>query len=190
MRLMMQSLLADRFKLTVHFEAREAAVFALNLVRPGKTGPKLRPYAEGPPCPDSFTLPTGVPGADDVFPANCETAAMSERNGVRLIGTRNTTMSLLATAIASYGAMAGEIDRPVVDQTGLSGRFDFTVEYKLGENDQFRRPGPPNPGAPPPDPSGAPFLNAVREQLGLKLVSSKTTMQILVVDHVERPSAN
>jgi beta-lactamase regulating signal transducer with metallopeptidase domain len=55
MRLMMQSLLADRFKLKVHFESQEVPVFALTLVKPGKLGPKLRPHSEGPPCPDSYT---------------------------------------------------------------------------------------------------------------------------------------
>jgi bla regulator protein blaR1 len=54
MRLMMQSLLADRFRLRVHFETRDGPVFALTLVRPGETGPKLRPHADGPACPDSF----------------------------------------------------------------------------------------------------------------------------------------
>ena len=107
-----------------------------------------------------------------------------------MIGTRNTTMASLADAISSYGAMAGEVDKPVVDKTGLDGRFDFTVEYAPGENDRFGRPGPPSADAPPPNPQGAPFLSAVREQLGLKLVSSKGPIRTLIVDHVERPSEN
>ena len=53
---MMQSLLADRFKLRVHFEPREVPVLALTLVKPGKLGPKLLPHSEGPPCPDSFDM--------------------------------------------------------------------------------------------------------------------------------------
>jgi uncharacterized protein (TIGR03435 family) len=56
MRLMMQSLLADRFKLLVHFEIREAPVFAMTLVKPCNSRPKLRPHTEGPPCPDSLVL--------------------------------------------------------------------------------------------------------------------------------------
>jgi uncharacterized protein (TIGR03435 family) len=126
-RLMMQSLLADRFKLAVHFETRESPVFDLTLVRPGKTGPKLRPHAEGPPCPDSYALsaPGPRPNSSNVFPENCETAAMQERNGIRMVGTRNTTMALLANAIYSYGGMAGEVDKPVVDKTGLSWNVRF-----------------------------------------------------------------
>jgi uncharacterized protein (TIGR03435 family) len=115
MRLMIQSLLADRFKLAVHFETREGPVFELTMVKPGKRGPKLRQHAEGPPCPDSLTPAGTPPSAGDIFPRDCETAVMWERKGVRMIGSRNTTMPLLADAISSYGAMAGEVDKPVVD---------------------------------------------------------------------------
>jgi uncharacterized protein (TIGR03435 family) len=52
-----------------------------------------------------------------------------------MVGDRNTTMPLLAEAIYSYGALAGEVDKPVVDKTGLNGTFDFTIEFMLGEND-------------------------------------------------------
>jgi bla regulator protein BlaR1 len=111
------------------------------------------------------------------------------RKALRLIGYRNATMPLLAGAIYSYGTMAGEVDRPVVDQTGLNGRFDFTVEYAPGEYDRRRHPAP-NPDAPPFDSQGAAFLTAVREQLGLKLVPSKGPIRMLVIDHVQRPSEN
>jgi uncharacterized protein (TIGR03435 family) len=190
MRLMMQSLLADRFKLSVHFETQEAPVFALTLVKPGKIGPKLRPHAQGPPCADYSQPAIGPPPiASDVFPPNCETAMMSEREGVRRIGDRNTTMASLASAIYSYGMMAGEVDKPVVDKTGLDGKFDFTIEYMPGEGDQFVRSGPPNPDAPMTG-QGTAFLRAVREQLGLKLGSSKGPIRMLVIDYIERPSEN
>lgn len=185
---MMQSLLADRFKLAIHFETQEAPVFALTLVKPGKTGPKLRPHSEGPPCPDSYVL--APPSSFDVFPPSCGYAQGSLRNGMRLVGSRNTTMPLLADAIYSYGSLAGEMDKPVVDKTGLDGTFDFKLEYTPGENDQFRGLGPPNPDAPPPSSEGTPFLNAMREQLGLKLVQAKGPIKMIVIDHVERPSSN
>jgi hypothetical protein len=77
MRLMMQSLLADRFKLRAHFETKQVPVLALTLVKPGKLGPKLLPHSEGPPCPDTSeilnpltTPPPALPKAGDVFPAN------------------------------------------------------------------------------------------------------------------------
>jgi bla regulator protein blaR1 len=196
MRLMMQSLLADRFKLAVHFESREGPVFALTLVRPGQTGPKLRPHAEGPACPDSFEMfvpftPIPPRKAGDVFPSMCDTSAQlrGTPDGT-LVGSRNTTIGLIADDISSYGSLAGEVDKPVVDQTGLKGRFDFTLELPPRFFNIFPSQAPTNPDAPPPDPQGPRFLNAVREQLGLRLVPSRGAIRTLVIDHVERPSEN
>jgi uncharacterized protein (TIGR03435 family) len=105
-------------------------------------------------------------------------------NGTEVrLGSRNTTIQLLADAISPLLFM----DKPVVDQTVLSGTFDFTVEFT---NDLSPGPGPSSPDAPPPAPRGTALLNAVREQLGLKLVSSKAPIRTIVIDHVERPSEN
>jgi uncharacterized protein (TIGR03435 family) len=110
-------------------------------------------------------------------------------------------MAFLADAIKAYGGNDGEVDKPVLDKTGLSGRFDFTIEYAPGPNDSIRRvndllrsraanaDSPPNPDS-PPDAEGAPFLNAVRKQLGLKLARSTGPMRRLVIDHVEWPTEN
>jgi bla regulator protein blaR1 len=182
MRLMMQSLLAERFKLAIHFETRTVPVFALTLVQPGKIGPSLRPHAEGPPCPDSYTPRAyGPPIPNEVFPSNCGVASTQNRNGVAFVGSRNTTVPLLADAIYSTGVLAEEIDKPVVDQTGLNGRFDFTVEYLPGINVYSETPPPDSPG---------PLLSAVRGQLGLRLTPSIGTVKTLIIDHVEKPSEN
>jgi len=182
MRLMMQSLLADRFKLAVHFETREAPVFALILAKPGQTGPKLRPHSEGPPCPEVFraTLPQG----GDAFPQSCgDTGRLQRRDGVRQVGSRDVTMPLVAQTIYFEGNLAGEVDKPVADETGLEGKFDFVIQFTPGENDRVTR-------ASPPDPSGVPFQNALRDQLGLKLKSSRAPIRAIVIDHVEPPSEN
>jgi len=182
MRLMMQSLLAERFQLSVHFETQVAPVLALILVKPGKLGPKLRPHAEGPPC-DAATesAASGSPvSSADVFPARCDVTVWSMRpNSMPRLGSRNTTMSLLASALPG----AGNLGRPVVDQTGLNGRFDFMIEWVPDS----KGPAVPNVS---PDLEGPTFLQALHEQLGLKLESTKAPLQILVVDHVERPSEN
>ncbi len=195
MRLMMQSLLADRFKLRVHFEVKEVPVLALTLVKPGKLGPKLLPHSEGPPCPDSFEMDkpfTPIPPptkAGVVFPSQCGTAAQLRGTSAGTwIGSRNTTMGLLASDINGLGPLSGEVDKPVVDQTGLEGRFDYILELPAGMITLF--PKPPNPDDPSPDPKGTPFLNAVREQLGLKLERSRGEIRTLIIDHVERPSEN
>lgn len=81
LRLMMQSLLADRFKLAVHFETREIPAFELTLIKAGKTGPKLLPHAAGPPCPDSYAqLANSQENVSDVFPQNCGTPDMRQED--------------------------------------------------------------------------------------------------------------
>ena len=195
MRLMMQSLLADRLKLRVHFEIKEVPVLALILAKAGQLGPKLLPHSEGPPCPDSFEMdkpfsPLPPPTqAGVVFPAQCGTSAQVRGTSEGTwIGSRNTNMALLAGDIYGLGSLNGEIDKPVVDQTGLEGRFDYVMELPAGTISIF--PKPPNPDDPLPDPKGTPFINAVREQLGLKLVSSKGGVRMLIIDHIEKPSEN
>ena len=109
------------------------------------------------------------------------------------------TAETFASAIRNFGSLTGEVDRPVVDQTGLKGRYDFRLDLLAGIMVFLNRAireldgdsaTPPNPGAGPADPKGTPFLNALREQLGLKLVSPKGPIRKLVIDHVEPPSAN
>ena len=110
MRLMMQSLLADRFKLGVHFETHEGPVYALALVKPGHPGPKLRPHAEGPACPGSFEMPDQFPtrNAGDVFPPGCGTSQIAGA----LIGGRDLTMEIIAQeTVRIYGRLAGEVDQ-------------------------------------------------------------------------------
>jgi bla regulator protein blaR1 len=100
-------------------------------------------------------------------------------------------MQSVAEAVYAAGHGAGEVDKPVVDETGLEGRFDFIIHFTLGMNDrEGPPPGGPRADAPPPDPSGAPFQNALRDQLGLKLKPSRAPIRTIVIDHVERPSEN
>jgi uncharacterized protein (TIGR03435 family) len=80
------------------------------------------------------------------------------------------------------------MDRPVVDETGLRGRYDFTLKWTP---DQFQFGGSGGQPPPPADDTEAPDLfTAVQQQLGLKLGSTKAPIEVLVIDHVERPSEN
>jgi uncharacterized protein (TIGR03435 family) len=127
----------------------------------GKNGPKLT-KSEGDP--------NGLPGL--FF------------RGLGVLPARNATMADFA------GVMQGAVlDRPVVDQTGLSGRFDFTLTWTPDEF-QFgglgiRVPPPADNAAAPPD-----LFTAMQEQLGLKLEATKAPAEVFVVDRVEKPSAN
>lgn len=161
-RLMMQSLLADRFKLAMHFETREVPEFALVPAKPGTTGPQLHPHSDRAPC--STASPCG--GLDS--PPNPP--------GQFKIGARNVTMGFIANVLAT-----SELGRPVVDRTGLTGNFDFTLTWT------------PNISASPdftPDRSGPTYIDALKEQLGLKLESTRGPYRIPVIDHVERPDEN
>ena len=179
-RLMMQSVLADRFKLSVHTEDRQLPTFALALVKSGQLGPQLRQHpADSEACTPfsagaAATLPGGFPAACGVFLSHFDSGRMHT-------SARDVTISQIASALT---ASPFNVNRPVTDSTGLSGAFDFSIDFapdapiKLnGENT-------------PIDESAPTFLEALREQLGLKLESRTRAMPVLVVDHVEEASEN
>jgi uncharacterized protein (TIGR03435 family) len=192
MRLMVQSLLAERFKLAAHFETREVAVFTLTLVKAGALGPKLRPHAEGPSCdPAALDGPTparvirgDAAAGPENFPPMCDSFAVIRKPGGALMlgGYRNATMDMVAASLAGF---VGE-GRPVIDKTGLGGRFDFTMEWAP----ETTAAPPSDAPTAPSDPAGPTPREALRDQLGLKLESTKGPAQILVIDRVERPSEN
>jgi uncharacterized protein (TIGR03435 family) len=185
LRLTMQSLLADRFKLAVHFETRQLPVFAMVLVKPGKTGPQLRPYSDGPPCdlvaspPVSGAAPP--PAQDPGWFLPCGDIGAMFAAGRVHIGARNMTMGQIAISLPV--ASVGALDRPVLDKTGLSGNFDLKLEF----TPELSGPSRTNFQ---PDASGPTFLEALRDQLGLKLDSQTGPVEVIVLDHVEEPSEN
>jgi bla regulator protein BlaR1 len=169
MRVMMQSLLADRFKLAVHSERRETPVLALILDKPGKTGAKLNPHSDNVPCDVSKLT------SDMLMPVCGHAEVMPKPNNSLLKSGRNMTLNQIAGELS---ALSREFAHPVVDQTGLGGQFDFTLEWTRQSNNAVLA-----------DP-GTTIQEALREQLGLKLKSTKVPMDTLVIDHVERPSEN
>lgn len=184
LRLMMQSLLADRFKLTVHIETRQLPVLALTLIRPAIPGPNLHPHAEGPACSAPASAPDGSkPSSSTVWPPSCDIyMAHMTANQAFEVGSRNTTMDLLASSLSGFEGSG----RPMVDRTGLDGRFDFTLQWTPEPGSAFVPPGTNIP----PDAEGTTFSEALKKQLGMKLEPIKTSAEVMVVDHVERPSEN
>jgi uncharacterized protein (TIGR03435 family) len=178
MRLMMRSLLASRFKVATHVERRARPVFDLVLAKKGKTGPSLQPDDEAcsaaPSVPQLPQIPCGSLG---------QIAASAPGRG--RLGGRAVIISRIAAILTN--PFTG-VDRPVEDRTGLTGTFDFNLEWSLARDSA----APPDPSRNPPLPedSGPGFLEALREQLGLKLVSSKAPVDVLVVDGVEKPDEN
>jgi len=180
-RLMMQSLLADRFKLAVHFETKDVPVLVVVLDKPGKLGPRIRAHSEGPSCDTKFEIPSdrsshSVPPGG--FLPFCGGVTMIPGpNHTVLLGARNVDME----HIASYLPALESEGRPVVDGTGLSGTFDFSINWAPSTS--------PATDA-PLDNSGVTFEEALREQLGFKLKSSRASIRTLVIDHVEQLSPN
>jgi uncharacterized protein (TIGR03435 family) len=154
---MLRNLLADRFKLTFHRESKEFSIYELSVA---KGGSKLKASSAAPDDPPQ-TISTVYPHRM-LMPAR--NAAMSD------------FVSVLQRAI---------LDRPVVDKTGLKGRFDFDLEWAPDET-QF---GGAISAAPEDSPS-APLFSAIQQQLGLKLTATRGPVDTLVVDKVEQPSAN
>ncbi len=193
MRLMMRSLLSDRFKLALHSETRQVPVLALVLLKPGKTGPQLRQHAD-----DSAPCQTVVPPASQQDPARTPLPSQTVAGGFPTlcngilglppselgrmrIGARNVTLGFLADSLSSWP----EAGRPMVDQTGLSGTFDFILEW-VPERSSTGPPGVELPA----ETAGPTFDEALREQLGLRMESQKAPVDVIVVDHVERPGEN
>ncbi len=181
-RLMLQALLADRFKLAVHFETKEIPVFALVLAKPGQLGPHLRPHDTSVPCNpiaaaeanEPATIPGGFPEVCDTWVKLQPDTPPSPGSAIEVrAGARDVPITLLASFLVSGGM---GIDRPVVDQTGLTGTYDLVMELSIT---------PRSPTA-----NGPAFLEALKDQFGLKLNSTTAPVTFLVVDHVEAPSAN
>jgi uncharacterized protein (TIGR03435 family) len=183
MRLMMQSLLADRFKLALHNETRQLPVYALVLNKAGKPGPQLKPHPDDVSCP-AAPLPHPPGPAPAPF---CGALLMWPVNGQWHARMMNLTMEQIAHHLGTpVGTGWGGLDhRPVVDQTGLRGKFDFEIEFTPVSNN-------PSQTAPDvqPEAFGPTFLEALKGQLGLKLVKQIGPVQVFVIDHIERPTEN
>ena len=156
-KMMTQKLLADRFKLTFHHDKRVLSVYTLSV---GKAGSKLAKS-------DS----TG-----NLISFSFETAA----GGISL-PVKNATMAEFASVLQT-----GVLDRPVVDQTGIEGRYDLVLKW-APDDSQFGGHPPEASKADSPLPS---LFTAMQEEVGLKLDAVKAPVDVLVIDRVEKPSGN
>jgi uncharacterized protein (TIGR03435 family) len=168
-RLMMRALLADRFKVITHTETRKRPVLDLVLLKAGKVGPQLRVDLDecaagaAPSSTSGLQLPPIACGSMGQIPASAP--------GLGRLGGRRVTIARIAGFLTN--PFTG-VDRPVLDRTGLAGTFDFSLEWAVEDSD----------GA------GPTFLQALRDQLGFKLKSATGPVEVLMVDHVERPTSN
>jgi uncharacterized protein (TIGR03435 family) len=146
---MVRKLLTDRFAVTLHKEKKELAVYAITVA---KSGPKLT---------KSVGELIGMPSQD------------ASQHGTELeMSFKNMSMADFAFCMQFF------LDRPIVDQSGIAGKYDFTLKWSFDDSATG-------------DANAAPGLfTAVQQQLGLKLEAVKAPADVIVIDHVERPSAN
>jgi len=178
--LALRSLLADRFKLKLHKETRDMDVYALVVVKPGVLGPALKQSAtdcvaqanarRGGPPPG---LPPSPPGPNDPFPCGLMGMPGMIRMGGMPIG-QFTQM------------LTGQSGRIVFDRTGLTGNWDFMLRFAVEQ--RGGQPPPPGVNLPPVDPDAPSLFTALQEQLGLKLESTKSPVEVTVIDSVEHPT--
>ena len=186
MRLMMQALLADRFHLVTHYVSADAPVFALVLAKPGVTGPNLQPHPPSDACAPMSNQtsapaphPAAAPAAMGDLPPVCGVIAHVPSSAPgQHYGGRAIPLSLFATTIPTMTGLA-VMPRPVVDQTGLAGLYDFALTWMhdFSGDDAIAD-------------NTANFRDALKIQLGLELKPSHAPISFLIVDHVERPSEN
>lgn len=155
-RSMLQALLADRFKLSIHHELKKLPVYALVIA---KNGPKLQTAAS------DISSVDGIKGYDGLV----------THSGRGSLEVKSFAMSQLAQAL-HYSA-----GRIVVDKTGLTGRYDFSLRWSPMSDAASTQPS---------DSSAPSIFTALQEQLGLKLEPMKYPVDTIVIDHVELPSAN
>jgi uncharacterized protein (TIGR03435 family) len=163
LRLMMQKLLADRFKLAVHKKTAEMPLYALAIA---KNGPRLKRAVPDPKCaaqPESCLNGGGPAG-----------------------GFKGRGMSVHDIA----GLLTIFMDRPVVDGTGIQGRFDFDLPPWSRSPLQPPAGGERDGTEPAPDPLNPSIFEVIQEQLGLKLEATRSPYEVYVVDHVEPPTEN
>ena len=184
LQIMLQNLLADRFQLKTHHETREVPMYELTIIKSGfrlkdvPPPPRPEPGAPAPPPPPA-------PGAE--LPA--------ARPGSILMG-RGQLAAGAATVASLAAVLSQNLGRPVIDKTGITGFYDFTLTWTPGPAEGGGPPGPLGPGLPggpqplPVDPSGPSIFTAIQEQWGLKLDSTKGPVDVLVIDSVSKPSEN
>jgi bla regulator protein blaR1 len=188
-RVMLQTLLAERFKLTYHRETRQLPLFALSQVNAGRPGPRLRPPSDEATCQPNpnagATEPTGRTPFESVAQILRDSPCGRVISGVlpddrsqAFAGGRRVTLATLAAALGGVTPL----DRPIVlDRTGLDGLFDIAMLWNPQIQELAANAG---------DQTGLTFVQALREHLGLRLQRENGPVEVIVVDRVERPTAD
>jgi uncharacterized protein (TIGR03435 family) len=168
---MLRALLADRFKLVFHRETKQLPVYELTLA---KGGVKLQPTKEGSCTPYQTDAPPPPASATGAIQTFCGYPHLTSSGSNRALDGAGVSMEVLGTNLSRL-----ELRRTVIDKTGLTGTFDVHLKWTI------------DPGAAPSDNlTGLSIYTALQEQMGLKLTSAQGPVEVLVIDHIEKPSDN
>jgi uncharacterized protein (TIGR03435 family) len=176
MQQMLQPLLAERFKLVVHRESREMDTFVLTLAKDGRLGPKIKKSDR-----DCGDLVTSSP-----LPGERSACGFTPSGVGRIVGV-GLDMPAIIETISPSGSPTG---RPMVDESGLQGRYDIDVTYTptpFSAATLAQTGREPMPGV---DPNGPSLLDAIEEQLGFKLHAKKMPIPVVIIDHIEPLTEN
>ena len=174
---MLRTLLAERFMLVVHRERKEVPSYMLVLARKdGKLGPQLQPTPKS--CTDWIG---GGRQGDPPMVFGSVPCGRGEMRGNIMRQTRSTLTQLVTQ-------LSGRVERPVEDRTGLTGLYAFDLRWAAPVSASPLNDGAPSAAVPDDLPTS--IFTALQEQLGLKLEPTNAMADFLVIDHVERPTAN
>lgn len=180
-REMMRTMLADRFGLQVHEFTREGSTNRIVLSKPGVLGANIKPHPEGAKCSTQESASVGTAPDPSASPmANCGISWYYLPGGVKHVELRDSTISDAVRALAGISGNSGLDTRPVVDGTGLTGKYDLTLEYRY-ESSTFSDPDADDGGAPT-------LIGALKQQLGLRVESGTGPVRMLSIDHISQPT--
>jgi uncharacterized protein (TIGR03435 family) len=184
LREMVRSLLEDRFKLRVHYETRQGPIYALVVGAPGKFGPQMHVHSGTTPCIKVASEAAQAPTAEKSTLYCGEVRFWWDQNSVINVTMAKAPMGELVDTLDHLGSWGGGLFAiPIVDQTGLKGEYDLQLQFALSP--RFDHPDEKVPG-----PGGPTFTEALKKQLGFRLVKTSGPVQFLVIDHIERPTEN
>jgi len=180
-REMMRTMLTERFGLQIHEFTREGTVNRLVMSKPGVLGPNIKPHPDGANCATQEGASVGKapdPAAPQV--AHCGFTFYYLPGMVLHVGLTDTTIADAARSLAGIG-VSGLETRPLVDATGLTGRYDLTLEFRPDSGGPFINSGADDEGVPT-------LVRAMKEQLGMRVESGPGPVRVVIVDHISEPT--
>jgi uncharacterized protein (TIGR03435 family) len=180
-REMMRTMLTERFGLQIHEFTRDGTVNRLVMSKPGALGPNLKPHPEGASCSTQEGASVGkVPDASTPPVAHCGFTWYNLPGMVMHVGITDTTIAGAVGSVAGIGVTELKT-RPIVDATGLTGKYDVTLEFNPYTGSSLIGPEVDDGGVPT-------LIQALKEQLGIKVESGTGPVRMVMIDHISEPT--